>query len=184
MLGFRRVGSFLLLGCWFVGCGGDGDTTDGPCQDYCRLVMRNCAGDDRQYSAIDNCEATCATFEVGDPEVHEGNTIECRTFWAAIAEGDPTVCAMAGPGGNGQCGTNCESFCAATQAICGGEDDAPYGSVAECETACAGFAPEPAYTANVVSGDSLACRIYHMTAASTDPGLHCPHTGAVSDTCD
>ena len=41
---------------------------------------------------------------------------------------------------------------------------------------CAGFAATPAYTAAVTGGNSLSCRIYHATAASTGPATHCPHT--------
>lgn len=176
--------SLAALALALAACGGASiDPTDGPCSDYCRLVMRNCTGANLQYSAIDNCEATCATMDVGDQDDTTGNTIECRTFWAAIAEGDKTACGKAGPGGAGQCGTDCESFCAATLSICADELTQPYGSQAECVSACAGFATAPAYTANVIDGDSLACRIYHMTAASTDPDIHCPHTGVQSATC-
>ncbi len=183
---FLRGVAVLLFGCALAACGGASvDETEGPCQDYCRLVMRNCSGDDSQYSAIDNCAATCATMGVGDPEVPAGNTIECRTFWAAIAERDDTgtACRNAGPGGNGVCGDNCESFCAATLAICGDERRPPYASPGECASACAGFVADPPFTANVTTGDSRSCRIYHMTAASTDPEVHCQHTGVVSDTC-
>ncbi|HVK76862.1 MAG TPA: hypothetical protein VM734_26230 [Kofleriaceae bacterium] len=173
-----------LIAVVVAACGGTSfDPTDGPCTDYCRLVMRNCIGADSQYSAIDLCEATCATMEVGDPTQTSGNTIECRTFWAAIAEGDKTACVKAGPGGDGQCGDNCDSFCNATLDICADQPVPPYPSKDACLAACTGFAAEPPYNANEVMGDTLACRIYHMTAASTDPDLHCQHTGVVSDTC-
>jgi hypothetical protein len=174
----------VLFACGLAACGGSSvNPAEGPCEDYCRLVMRNCAGPNAQYSAIDNCLETCSPMTVGDPAVHTGNNIECRTFWAAIAEGDPGACRKAGPGGDGQCGANCESFCAGTLAICADDPGLPYHSAAECASACAGFAVDPPFTANVTMGNSLACRIYHMTAASTDPQVHCPHTGVVSDTC-
>jgi hypothetical protein len=50
-------------------------------------------------------------------------------------------------------------------------------------TTCAGFATTPAYSDAVKSGNSLSCRIYHATAASLAPAVHCPHTAAVSATC-
>jgi hypothetical protein len=45
------------------------------------------------------------------------------------------------------------------------------------------FATDPASTSAVTSGNSLSCRIYHATAASVDPGTHCPHTAMTSATC-
>ena len=111
------------------------------------------------------------------------NTIACRTYWAAIAEGDPLMCTRAGPGGDGTCGTNCESFCATTLALCADEAAPPYASLADCATACAGFDASERFDASDLGGDTLACRLYHMTAASTEPATHCRHTKVVSDTC-
>jgi len=164
------------------GSGAQVDPVSDACDDYCVLVMRNCTGSDAQFTDLSSCLNTCyAIPDIGDRNVHNGNNIACRTFYAAIAEGDPTLaCTAAGPGGDGTCGTNCESFCSITRNLCG---DTPYASDQECQTACAGFDPNVRYSASVISGDSLACRIYHMTAAASDPQTHCPHVAVVSSQC-
>ncbi len=165
-------------------CGGtEIDAVGNACDDYCVLVMRNCQGPVAQFSDVSTCRATCETMEVGQPGVGTGNTIACRTFWAAIAEGQPPACTRAGPGGDGTCGTNCESMCAAVDAICSDQTNPPYASTAECETACQGFVATETFDASDIAGNTLACRIYHTTAASTDPDTHCSHTGVVSPVC-
>lgn len=165
-------------------CGGtEVDELENACDDYCTLVMRNCQGPVAQYSDLSTCLATCSTMEVGAPGSRDGNTIACRTFWAAIAEGEAGECTSAGPGGAGTCGTNCESFCASTLAICGDQNNPPYASTAECVTACGGFSATEPFDASDIAGNTLACRIYHMTAAATDPDTHCQHTSVGSVTC-
>ena len=50
-------------------------------------------------------------------------------------------------------------------------------------TACAAFPTTPAYNAGVTGGDSFACRLYHLTAASGDPVTHCPHIKPTGGPC-
>lgn len=174
----------LAVGSSLAACGGgDVDEIGNACGDYCVLIMRNCQGAVAQYPDVSTCEATCAAMEVGAAGARSGNTISCRTFWAAISESDATACTKAGPGGDGTCGTNCESFCATTTAICGDQANPPYASEAGCLQACGGLADTEAFDASDLSGDTLACRLYHMTAASTDPDTHCGHTAVSSVTC-
>lgn len=55
-----------------------------------------------------------------------------------------------------------------------------YKSLPACLSACAGFA---AGTTGDQSGDTFACRRYHLTAAAGGGNAkttHCPHTGLVS----
>jgi hypothetical protein len=33
------------------------------------------------------------------------------------------------------------------------------------------------FNASIDEGDSLQCRLYHVSAATLDPVLHCPHAG-------
>ncbi len=47
----------------------------------------------------------------------------------------------------------------------------------------AGFAPDPPFDASDLDGDSIECRLYHLTAASIAPDVHCPHIGVTSVTC-
>jgi len=67
----------------------------------------------------------------------------------------------------------CAAYCANIQVNCAGEN-AEYISTFVCMQMCAQFEPG-------VPGDetqnSLACRIWHTTAAKTDPTVHCRHAG-------
>ena len=174
------VAACLLLAS-VVACGGDtGDPKVGECEDYCDLITAHCSGPEAQYSDRNSCLATCEAMALGDPETHAGNTIACRTFQAAAAERDPaTTCVAAGPAGAGVCGSICESFCTTAEEIC----PDVYASAAECMSACAGFPSDPPFDASDLDGDSIECRVYHLTAASIAPDVHCPHIAVTSVTC-
>jgi hypothetical protein len=173
----------LLLG---GACSGTSvDELGNACEDYCTLVMRNCQGAVAQYPDLSTCMSTCESMPIGDDGARAGNSIECRTFWAAISEGNMADCVKAGPGGAGTCGTNCESFCASTLEICSDVPGVtpPYDSAAECMGACNGYSMTEVFDASDISGNTFACRLYHMTAASSDPLTHCQHTGVDSAVC-
>lgn len=180
-----RVTPLLLAASLgLAACGGsDPDPVASACEDYCVVVTRHCQGAVAQYPDISTCLATCETMDVGAAGARDGNNIACRTFWAAISEGDNLRCTRAGPGGDGTCGTNCQSFCAASLDICVDQANPPYASIAECEAMCAGYDASEPFDASDLAGNTLACRIYHMTAASTDPDTHCSHLVANSPVC-
>jgi hypothetical protein len=144
-----------------------------------------------QYGDTAACNAVCATFPIGTEADMDGNTLGCRTYHGgAPAAGMPgTHCPHAGPLGGGLCGTDeCAAFCGIATAICGDHASKPYDSEDACMTACMNFADTTAtpYNSTVTDGDSLACRMYHLTVASksdADKNTHCPHIAAVSDTC-
>ena len=181
---FRRSFVILIAGMAWSGCSSDtGDPKVGECADYCALVTKHCSATVSQYGDGDACMATCLALPEGDQTAHSGNTIACRTFEAAAAEFDPTVCPKAGPGGDGVCGNNCDSFCQLADTICVGEL-AAYASTAECLTACAGFTSTPPFDSGDTAGNTFECRLYHLTAASAIPRVHCPHIGVVSPVCN
>lgn len=167
-----------------VACGGEtGDPQEGECQDYCALITVHCSGTVAQYSDINSCLSTCAAMPLGDVATHAGHSVACRTFQAAAAELDgPATCPGAGPGGAGVCGSNCESFCAMTDEICGG-DLAPFASTEACLSACAAFVSTPPFDASDLAGDTIECRLYHLTAAAVAPDIHCAHLQVVSSQC-
>ena len=39
------------------------------------------------------------------------------------------------------------------------------------------------YDAGDVAGNTFACRLYHLTVATTLPDAHCPHIQPTSATC-
>jgi hypothetical protein len=53
----------------------------------------------------------------------------------------------------------------------------------DCMTACNGFPVPDRYTVPVATGDTFACRLYHLTLASVDPVTHCPHIPTASSVC-
>lgn len=156
---------------------------DAGCSMYCTALMSSCTGEHSQYPSIESCEGACAGLPPGSPGVTSGNSLACRAYHAGMASIDPTLhCVHAGPGGAGACGQNCEGFCAIATSICPTE----YPDVDGCLASCAGFADTEPYDINDVSGDTLACRLYHLTIAATSDGdsqVHCPHTIAVSPVC-
>lgn len=153
------------------------------CTSYCTSVMGACTDANAQYGSMDICMAYCATLPVGTAADMAGNTVGCRTYHAGAAGGDAaTHCVHAGPGGAGACGTNCEGYCAGVVGICTGANEV-YADVAECMTACAGITDDVAYSTAATGGDSLACRIYHLSAATGDAATHCSHTAVASGPC-
>lgn len=180
----QRVCLFAIA-AGLVACGSSSsaDPKEGECQDYCDLVIEHCVGDNNQYSDRDTCLSTCEAMPLGSPDDRAGHTIMCRTFQAAIAELDPVAtCTLAGPGGDGACGMNCESFCAMQAEICTGANEQFRDG--DCLTTCATFDTTLRYDVRRTSGDDFACRLYHLTAASTDPDFHCPHLAVVSSQCN
>jgi hypothetical protein len=161
--------------------------TPATCADYCAAIGTNCTAANEQFSSAADCMASCATWEQGTLGAQDGNSLECRSYHAGAAAGAPTVhCRHAGPGGDGACGTNCEGFCtlvSGAMGVCTGGNP-PYADLAACTAACPGFNTDPPYSTAATTGNTFACRLYHATAASTNSGLHCPHTAVVSATCN
>ena len=154
------------------GAGGEAPA-EPTCEAYCALLDDNCTGDLAVYPTAETCVAACAAFPVGDIADVSGNTLGCRQYHAGAAAGDAaTHCPHAGPGGSGYCGADCESFCTLAGSICPGA----YEDEATCLTACEGYATTPPYNANQKTGDTIECRLYHVSVASLDD-VHCGHIG-------
>lgn len=150
------------------------------CAGYCELITANCGGDFTQYGAPATCLSSCEAFAPGVEGDMAGNTLACRTYHAgAAAMADDVHCTHAGPGGDGACGTNCEGFCAIAADAC----PEAWPDIDSCLTACLGFPAEEKYDATDVGGNTLACRLYHVTAATVDPVTHCGHIKGDSPTC-
>jgi hypothetical protein len=176
------------------------------CPTYCSAIATACTGDNAQYSAATdsmNCIKTCALFPKGTADDKTGNTLGCRLYHtqnAAMPGNAALHCPHAGPGGAAistaatqpsTCGDACTSFCALEIAACGSLDTpiagvpAQYQNAAACMTACGGgttgFNKSKTYVGvPTPTGDSLACRLYHVTNAAismTNAVAHCPHTG-------
>jgi hypothetical protein len=69
----------------------------------------------------------------------------------------------------------CTKYCADIKTNCTGATNVQYVSDADCMESCLTF---PAGTAGATSGNSLACRAYHVGAAAAAPATHCAHANA------
>lgn len=157
---------------------------DNPgCAMYCAAMMSSCMGVYAQYPSLDSCLGACNGLPAGAPGETSGNSLACRAYHAGMASIAPEVhCAHAGPGGAGACGQNCDGFCAIATAVCPAEHPAVDG----CLAACGGFMDTEPYNTEDAAGDTLACRLYHLTIAATSPSdaeVHCGHTIAESPPC-
>jgi hypothetical protein len=156
-----------------------------PCLDYCNTVQTSCTGKSAQYASQVACLAVCEQLPAGTVGATSGNSVQCRVGRAQLAAttGEPAnYCFSAGPGGGGVCGTDCDAYCTLMTAKCPTE----LGNLAQCRTSCS-LVPDLSlpptnlrYDASQQSGDSLQCRLFHVSAASVDPVGHCGH--AAGDT--
>jgi hypothetical protein len=150
------------------------------CASYCTAIIANCTTANLQFGDMGTCMASCNDFPKGALADMGGDTLGCRLNHAMLAHSDPaTHCVHAGPSGGGVCGTPCMGFCDITVAAC----PTAYANATACGTACAQFPATPAFTANVQSGNSASCRIYHATAASVTPDPHCMHVLPTGGPC-
>lgn len=184
-----RVCSLSLLVALAAGsaaCGGDDagpDAAVADCEAYCDRMQAHCSGDNTQYTSRSQCVASCAALPQGEPGATSGNSLECRSYHAGAALGDPaTPCTHGGPGGDGVCGSNCEGFCQLVIATCTGANEV-YASFNDCLVDCGGLDDSEPFDVSDTGGDTLACRTYHASVATQDPETHCPHTAVVSSTC-
>ena len=159
---------------------GPGPVASALCNQYCDLVMASCIDPYRQYASRNSCLAVCSSLEPGQPGV-AGNTVECRLERAVLADdtGEPDRhCFSAGPGGAGECGADCEGYCTLMTATC-----SQLGSRAECLSACANvpdLSQSQKFNVAITSGDSIQCRLFHVSAARLDPVTHCEHAAGAA----
>jgi MYXO-CTERM domain-containing protein len=153
------------------------------CASYCSTIATNCSGTNQQYDGPDPaslCAATCSHWMAGMTGDQQGNSVACREYHAQQASNDPAQhCPHAGPAGANACGVQCANFCGLIQSICTG-NNLVYDDPIACDEGClANPDANNPYTADATDvTDSFRCRMYHLTAASTDPATHCGHAAA------
>ncbi len=189
ILGAAAVLSMSLFACGPMAgtdAGTDAGRTDAgtgapTCASYCTTVMANCVGANAQYANEASCLGTCSAWMAGASGATSGNSLACRAYHAGAATADLALhCPHAGPAGDGSCGSNCEGFCTVATAKCATQ----FATAGDCTTACTGFAMNTArYNSSTTSGNSYACRMYHLSVAATDAtqaATHCAHTTTAS----
>lgn len=147
------------------------------CKDYCEVVMEACKGENAVYATVAQCLGVCAALEPGDPEEPLGNTVACRAVRAENALTEPKgYCRSAGPGGNGECGTDCEAYCTVFPQVC--KDQYEYESTEQCLETCAALTDQDRYNIDDDhdhKGDTIECRLVHTASATVDAAGHCKH---------
>lgn len=187
---------FLMLGCGEDAVPRQNQTDAPPAQDdapaidapgltldcasYCGAIQTACTGTLAQYESVNACLGTCEHLPVGALGDMTGNTLGCRVYHTDFARQDPmTHCEHAGPAGGTMCGTTCEGFCSVAPIVCPTQWQAN-----NCAQQCGGLATVPPYSINSV-GDTIECRLYHLTNATVDPTTHCPHVDRLASvTCN
>ncbi|MES1175220.1 MAG: hypothetical protein ABUL62_12935 [Myxococcales bacterium] len=157
----------------------DAGSPSTACSSYCASIMTNCTGSDAQYVSLPVCLADCSHLPTAAPGATFGNSVQCRQGEATLAAttGEPSEhCSMAGPAGNSVCGTTCESYCSLIMPTC----PTAFSSTQACEFACKSMADLKRYDTSEQRGDTVQCRIFHVSAATQSPSSHCPHAGAES----
>jgi hypothetical protein len=97
-----------------------------------------------------------------DPTTTDAPTTDATTTDATTTDGT-----------TGGADLSCESYCGIYATAC--DDVSEYDNDAACMAQCSQW---PVGELNATAGDSLGCRLYHVTVASTtDPLVHCPHAG-------
>jgi hypothetical protein len=202
--------TLLLILCAALGCGNDhgvktidappgGDAAlDGSRQDaavkaltcayYCSTIQAACTGAVQQYAADADCMHTCAKFTPGALDQTTGDTLGCRIYHAEAAmTSASTHCVHAGPTGGGMCGTAtpdyCAVFCPLENAICPSAYPATGNGRCAGNAGCPSIASNPPYSSKDTNKNDIQCRFYHLTAAATNPSVHCPHTVVASAVC-
>jgi hypothetical protein len=160
--------------------GGGAGVPDTLCGEYCATVMANCTIMDAQYSSVENCLATCPSLPGATDASEVGNTVGCRLKNArdAATVGPLTECPAAGPGSEGICGDNCEAFCRLFEVQCSDLFNEDYMSVGQpgCRDDCETFPDAGTFSVTATNqGDTVQCRLYHVSQAFDDPVQHCLH---------
>lgn len=178
------------------GGGGRGGAEDASiCDRYCDAIMVACDPEDPdaarlpQYGDLAQCLSVCERMDPGEPGDRNVNTVECRLHQAELARYEVLdACPKAGPEGRGACGSSCESYCGLMMSVCTAESVAGLGGdfyfdtfdqcLAECENVPDGG--PYSQSESFYAGDTLQCRLFHLSVAALEAFEHCEHAKGVS----
>lgn len=167
------------------GAGGTGGGASALCTEYCDEILANCTGALLQYPNREQCLSICANIPEGSSP--SGNTMTCRLEQAinARVSGEPEQhCSAAGPGGADAtglpiCGSNCEGYCGLVGNICPDKFATTGACLQECQT----LPDLGGFNSGIDKGNSVQCRLWHVSAASQVAFPHCEHA-AGAQPCD
>ncbi len=157
----------------------------GPCGEFCDTVMANCTGENLVYETRAKCMGVCQLLPIGDSNEPQGtDTVACRFREARLAntsvvEDIPRHCRSAGPEGL-DCGGTCESYCFLYEKAC---SEVQCGSHETCVQKCEALLDKPTFSlVGDYEGDTLQCRLVHLSNATIQPDPHCGHAQMVGPT--
>lgn len=143
-------------------------------------------GGDKGDDTTTTATATDATATMTAADTTAGETTAADTSATGTAAdttaadttaADTTASPTTDPTTGGAVDVSCENYCSIYETGC--KDFSEYDNTAACLAQCGQW---PVGEANATDGDSLGCRLYHVTVASTtDPNVHCPHAGPSGD---
>lgn len=169
----------------FVACAAGEDDDDAAGTDETGTI-----GDDAGTSATTATTATTGATSVTSTTTGATSVTASSTTDPDTGPDDTDDTADTGPDDtSGGADLSCASYCAVYLDACA--DFTAFANEQDCLDNCAQW---PVGTAADTADDTLGCRLYHATvASSTDPEMHCPHaspngaeTCAIADapTCD
>lgn len=166
--------------CKLEGCSGD----SALCEQYCDLVQTNCSGEFSVYVSRQNCLSVCRHLEPGQAGDQNVNTVHCRLGQAQVAldlVDFATHCPAAGPGGDDICGSNCEGLCTILQSACANYEQ--FETFSACMEDCLDTPDMGGFNTadpEMSEGDSVQCRLWHVSASAEAIRPHCPHAAGAS----
>lgn len=176
--------------------GGRDAAMSDECDRYCNAITTRCTGTNADYKSfpedlngLDECKALCPHFAREPEPAGSSNTLACRLEIAEGPVGETSDCRAAGRGGNGVCGTYCESYCQLMRSICRVSFD-NMTVEEDCETICGKLVDNEDYDAVAAERDgrSVQCRLWHLGRAAItlqdDDGtregnMHCFHAAGL-----
>lgn len=161
------------------------------CKAYCDQLDESCnpMTGNAAFATKDYCPGVCSHMQRTKDKSKTGNTFDCRVEQADHARAVGVIdngneCKAAGAGGDGTCGTNCESYCQLYAEICAAFPALQRNDtcVTECEALAVDATKNAAASFNP-GGDTLQCRLAHMGAATISESTamtHCPHAAIIA----
>jgi hypothetical protein len=156
----------------------------GQCSEFCDTVIANCTGTNTVYRSREACMGFCRILDEGDNnEGDSKNTLACRLDAARKADApgaEGGECQNAGPGGGALCGAalgQCQNYCDLFDKVC--PDALVQQQGKDCVANCQGLHDNGTLDARTAKdyegGDTLQCRLVHLTSAAAAPATHCSH---------
>jgi hypothetical protein len=178
-----RLGCLLLVYAGFAACTQPSDFRalsreheSAECKEYCERVTGTCREQNAQYLTVEACLALCERLDFSvESDAGTSDALACRLAQARLAKstGEPgSYCDQAGPGGGHSCGGECQNYCQLLADICPQD----YAMVDDCPAECAKLASRGTFEVlQDQQGNTVQCRLAHLTSATLDAPMHCPH---------